>query len=253
MRHPVLLTMYNRTPSQLELSKLALQSVLNQDLEGMELTIINNGSTDSTREWLSNLQEDGEDFTVRTYEKNQHILKLMNDQLKDVFRTSDHVLLVPNDVILSPNAYREMLKWPRGFVSATPIEQDEPFQPLAGEVKAISENTPFCVILIRRWAYRAIVEHSGCFFDESFEHYGSDCDIALRISACGIRGVQLDIPVWHYRSASWRLAPSGEGEKMTYRADVDRAHFRRRYGFQAGSTEYAAAARDINFRAGYGE
>ena len=30
--------------------------------------------------------------------------------------------------------------------------------------------------------------------DTGFFHYASDCDMALRMASCGIRGVQLDVP-----------------------------------------------------------
>jgi len=84
-----------------------------------------------------------------------------------------------------------MLKWPRGFVCASDNGHAEP---IVRPATAVSENTPMAVMLVRRWAHDAVKSHSGYLFDEGFVHYASDCDLALRMASCGIRGVQLDIP-----------------------------------------------------------
>jgi len=59
-----------------------------------------------------------------------------------------------------------------------------------------------------------VVAEYGYFLDEGFWFYGSDCDLALRMAALGIRGVQLDLPYWHYGSASWKKAPETEKQMM---------------------------------------
>ena len=116
------------------------------------------------------------------------------------------------------------------------------------EATAVSECTPMAVMLMRKWAHDAIVSQYGHFLDEGFVHYASDCDLALRMAGCGIHGVQLDIPFWHYGSATWRLAPEAEGRAMVQQADIDRDYFERKWGFRVDDPLYGQSAADINFR-----
>ena len=245
MRHAVFMLMYNTTEAQLELSKLALDSILLQDIGPLDIFVVNNGSTDETKTWLNSLIPS---INVAHYPVNRSPLKIANDFSKTIFTQHDKILGVPSDVILPSSCYRLMNEWPRGFVSATPIEDVPQFQPVATSARAISECTPMAIMLTRKWAYDAIVAKDGYFFDERFEHYASDNDLALRMAACGIRGVQLDIPVWHYRSASHRLAAPGIGKSITDKADADRRKFIEKWGFAVDSPQYGASAADINFK-----
>ena len=161
---------------------------------------------------------------------------------------ADHkyVLGIANDVILPPNLYSEMLRWPRGFVTASPTRERN--FPIFETSKAVSECTPMPSMLTRKWAYDALMEKDGYFLDPNMFMYASDCDIALRMAACGIRGIQLDIQFYHYCSAHWRLMPEDEGRKETAKADADREYFYRRWGFQVSDPEYGQRTNDINFR-----
>ncbi len=249
-RHAVLMFIFNTTEAQLELSKRALDSVLAQDVGPMDVFVVNNGSNQDTVDWLNSLRQptNGSWLYIKHFDQNVSPLKVVNEFLKTIFIQHEYVLGLPNDILLPVSAFRLMLQWPRGFVSATPIEQDEPFQPIATTAKAVSENTPFCTMLTRRWAYEAIMAKDGYFFDERYAHYCSDCDLALRMAACGIRGVQLDTPVWHYRSASHRLAGEEIAKQITSQADKDRNAFKDKWGFPVSDPRYAEAARDLNFR-----
>jgi hypothetical protein len=249
MRHAVLFLCYNRTPEQLELSQQALDSVLAQDIGPMDIYIVNNGSTEPTKQWLNSLLPGKDENCVQAvhYAENRSPLLIANEMSRKIYEHYDYVLGVPNDVILPPNAYRLMNEWPRGFISATPVEAGSHPEPVE-TARAVSECTPMCVMLTRKWAHDAIVAKDGYFFDEKMFLYASDCDLALRMAACGIRGVQLDIPFWHYRSAHWRLLPPLEGRKETLKADADRAYFKLKWGFACDSPEYGERGRDINFR-----
>ena len=175
-----------------------------------------------------------------------------NRYLKDIFSTSPHVLGVPNDVVLHPTLYEEFLKWPRGIVAGSEIRDRKVYDAYIKDgipdTKAVSENTPMAVMLVRKWAYDAVISKDGHFFDEQFTHYASDCDIALRIASCGIRGIQLNTPFWHYGSASVRLADPFNLDRIRLAADEDRAKFERKWGFAVGDCQYSEKAVDINFR-----
>jgi GT2 family glycosyltransferase len=148
--------------------------------------------------------------------------------------------------VLPQNAYRLMEQWPRGIVTASPTNQRD--FPKFETARAVSNNTPMSLVLLRKWCYDALVAKDGQFFDERLTHYGSDCDFALRLAACGIRGVQLDLQYWHYSSATLKLAMPDERRRMDREADVDRQKFFDKWGFKVDDLEYGASAEDINFR-----
>lgn len=245
------MTMYNRVPEQLALTKDAFASVLTQDIGPLDIWLLNNGSTEPTREWLATLPAELGEHRIHVINVQDNrspvaLLNSLNDTLFGSYRY-EYVLGVPNDVVLPTNLYREMLRWPRGFVTASETGENPP--PRVESAQAVSENTPMAVMLIRRWAWDAIMSRDGYFFDPGYFCYASDCDLALRMASCGIRGVQLDIPFYHFGSGHWRMLPEQDGRRETDKADVDRAYFERKWGFACDSLEYGRCATDPNFRA----
>ena len=245
--NPILLITYNN----LELTKQAVASALAQSIP-VHLTLVDNGSTDGTREWaIEELMPLGNvDLYTNTY--NRPVTEVSNYYLEDLFSSHDYVLGIPNDVILHPDLYREFLKWPRGIVTGSEIRNraiyDTFIENGIPDTAAISENTPMAVALVRKWCYDALIAKDGHFFDPQFIHYTSDCDFALRMASCGIHGVQLNIPYWHYGSASVRLADPFTMERIRGVADADRARFVQKWGFKVDSLEYGQRPTDPNFR-----
>lgn len=237
------LTLYDQTREQFELSRAALHSLLEQDVPDLRIYVVNNGSTfPETLHWLKGAPVPPERIIWRA--KNQSPVALANEVLSDLFETWDHILCVPNDVVLPSNLYREFLRWPRGMVTGSMTGERE--FPRFESAIAVSENTPMAVCLVRRWFHAALIAKDGYFFDPNYFLYASDCDLALRMAACGIRGVQLDIQYWHYGSASHRLANA----PTAYGADADRDYFERKWKFKVDALEYGQKANDINFRGG---
>lgn len=246
--NPVFMIAYNTAPAQLPMTLEAIDSALAQDCGDVKIYATDNGSTDQTYAALLNYQL-SQSFNASRYEHNQSPVKIANQMFQYFFRDCgyQYVLGIPNDVILPPYLYGEMLKVPRGFVCASQTE-DKTALARPNEVRAVNECTPMAVMLVRRWAYEAIVSAFGYFFDEGMQHYASDCCLALRMAACGIRGVQLNLPYYHYGSASWRLASRDVAEAITSQADIDREYFRQKYGFSVDSPKYGETASDINWR-----
>ena len=247
-RHAVFFLMYNVTDAQLELSKQAFDSILAQDIGPLDVYVCNNGSTQPTCEWLKTVDiEQGEHrLFIRHSTHNVSPIKLANDYSATLFEKYDKIFGVPNDAILPPNMYSTLNRWPRGFVTAS--ETRERNFPIFKDARAVSENTPMAVALVRRWFYDAIMAKDGYYFDtESYFHYCSDCDLALRMAACGIRGVQLDIQYYHAGSASWKMATPEAGKAITDQADIDRRNFLFKWGFAVDSLEYGQVAADVNF------
>jgi len=252
-RHAVLFLMYNTTDSQLELTKQALASILEQDIGMLDVYVCNNGSTAPTKAWLDSLNPDqpnGSWLYIRHSTYNVSPVKMANDYCATLFQKYDKVIGVPNDVILPANTYSELAKVPRGFVSATPVEDVSQLVtiPKVERAKAISTNTPLCVCMTRRWAYQAIVSAFGEFFDEQLFNYCSDCDLALKMAACGIVGVQMDLSFWHYRSGTLRLANQQDRRNMELQADAARAYFQKKWGFKVTDAAYQQTAANIDFR-----
>ena len=247
-RNAVYLCAYNG----LELTKQAIESALAQDVDGgVDLWLVNNGSTDggATHAYLEELScsADPLEGSITHLSTNESPCVVANRMLGEIFAAGyGEVLTIPNDVILPSNLYREFLRWPRGVVTASMTDSRD--HPQFATSTAVSENMPMCVVMWRHWAHDAIVERDGYFFDPRFAHYTSDCDLALRLSACGIHGIQLDLQYFHVGSASHKLAPQEVGDKMREQADIDRAAFVAKWGWPVTDHNYGQAAMDINFR-----
>ena len=245
MKNAVLMVAY----SNLELTKEAVDSVMAQDIEGgVELWFVDNGSTDGTFEWIWEYQPSGQnDIVISRYQENMSPVKVVNHFSEQIFRAKHKRFLgVPNDVVLPTNLYRELDRWPRGIVTAS--QTDTKLFPRFETATAVNTCTPMAVGLIRKWAHDALVAKDGYFLDPEFAHYASDCDMALRMAACGITGVQLNLAYYHYGSASHRLAPREDGDRMRTQADLDRAYFKQKYGFSVADPEYGQRCGDINFK-----
>jgi len=246
--HAVMMTMYNTTAEQLVLTKMTVESVLRQDIGPLHLWMVNNGGNQETREWLDNLRlPEPHQLTREHYPANVAPTKVFNHLAYSFFALGhDKVLAVPNDTILPPNLYSELVKWSRGVVAAWANNGTLDFTPTE-KSHATGEDPYISVALTRKWCFDALVAKDGYFLDERYFMYCCDCDLKLRLHACGIRGIQLDIQYGHYGSGCWRLAPPEISRSITDRADEDRARFVEKWGFPIGSPEHVAADQDINF------
>lgn len=248
MRHAIFLMMYNTSFAQLELSKQAYESALAQDVGPVHIFLVSNGSTAPTLAWMADLEvAEPSRLTRICYPVNQSPSRVSNEVSAKIFADYPTVLGMPNDVILPANLYRELLTWPRGFVAAFMNGDRANIVPCV-ESKAVHDDIHMSVMMTRRWAYQAIVEKDGYFLDEEYFMYGSDVDLKLRMAACGIRGVQLDIQCYHYGSACWRLAAPGIGKITTDHADAGRAYFAKKWGYPVSDPEVNRMIHDIAFR-----
>src|SRR5512146_1912121 len=182
-RLAILMLCYNR----IELTKAALASAATQDAGPLEIFVVNNGSSDGTREWLEDFKifvADSHVVHLIHHEHNQSPVAVSNQMLRQIFRLGhEHVLCMANDVVLPPNLYREFLRWPRGIVAASQCSENPPPLMQASDVCAANECTPMAVVMLRHWCHDALVAQAGYFFDEGYFNYASDCDLALRLAA----------------------------------------------------------------------
>lgn len=245
MSHAVLAVCFGNV----NLTRDAVKSVLAQDIGDLEVYLFDNGSTDGTEEYFESLRNLPGPHRIIVDGSPTNISPniVANRMLKEIFERHDKVLMAANDVVLPPNMYRMMSQWRRGMVTASQTT-DRNF-PVLTQAHASSENTPFALIMLRKWVWDAVVSQDGFFFDERYHMYCSDCDLALRVASCGIRGIQLDLPYFHEGSATLKLASSEEHAKMCQRADEDRQKFIAKWGFSVSSLEYGQMAVDLNFKA----
>jgi glycosyltransferase involved in cell wall biosynthesis len=224
--NPILMIAHNN----LELTQAAVASVFSQDIP-TDLYLVDNASTDGTAAWLATLSAPAPHcLHLSANSTNISPIKIANDKFREIFTAGgEYVITMNNDQRIPSNCCRELAKWPRGFVSASDIGQHE--LPPVREAQPVSELTPFGVILIRKWAYDALMAKDGYFYDEGMFLYASDCDMAVRRIQCGIRGIQLDIPFYHYGSATHLLASEEEGKWIREQADRDREYFKAKHGF----------------------
>jgi GT2 family glycosyltransferase len=245
-KHAVIMLCYN----QLSLTQNAMASLLAQDIGPLDILVVNNGSTDGTGEWLAEIcRKPPQPHYVQGWHNptNESPVAAGNRAAEHMFlRGYSKILGVANDVSLPPNAYRLMNQWRRGIVTAS--QTADPNFPTVESTKAVSEHTPMAVMITRKWVWDALVSQDGYFLDEGYFNYASDCDLALRLASCGIRGIQLDLPYWHYGSATWKLTSPEDQRKAQLRADADREYFERKWGFKVDSSEYGRIAGDPNFK-----
>lgn len=248
MNSPIIMLAYNQTPAQFDLTVKAVESALAQDIP-VDLFLIDNGSTE-TRTWpyFESLAQERSNVIVERHSANLSPVLISNHWTKSLFDSLgySYILGIANDVILPANFYRQLLRFPRGAVAASMTATD----PVPCErAVAVNTCTPMAVALVRKWAYDALIARDGYFFDPEMFMYASDCDFALRLAACGITGVQLDIQYHHTPSSSWRLAPPDYARRACVQADRDRSYFERKYGFRVDDARYGQSAGDINFGA----
>lgn len=226
--NPVLILAHNN----MDLTKRCVRSLDQQDIANC-IYIIDNGSTDGTRQWMRDTfgfmgsmipnnggVSQGWNFGIRTFFEN-----------KGEYR-SDHILVVGNDTFLQPSFYRTLLSVPMPFVTGVAVDNmEQAMQP--AEVLPLTPNPDFSAFLIRREAWAKIGP-----FDERMKHYCSDCDYHIRGHRLGVPMVKASVPFYHERSSTIRLASPEERQEIETQANKDREVFKGIYGCLPGSKEY---------------
>ncbi len=213
--------------NSLELTKRAVESVLAQDIP-VSLNIIDNGSTDDTWKFISNI----DNALPLRYAISRSVAKAWNNSLWYLFNTCDHVLVVNNDVVLRPDTYRELLKDDHLFVTGVGVDSMDAIQ---GEfVKNIRPHPDFSCFLIRRECWERVGP-----FDEKFEGaYCEDADYHVRLHQASIEAVSIGMPFHHYGSGTLKLAAPDEADRIRKQADRNREYFERKWGCKVGSDAY---------------
>ena len=218
------------TRNNLELTKRCVESVYNQDIP-TNLCIIDNGSTDGTRQWLGD-SLDQVDYGLLLY--NAGVSYGWNHGLRFAFasKLAKHVLVIGNDTVLPPWFYRELLDYNVPFITGlAQSEMSEIAEPKAPA--PLDPHPDFSAFLIRKEAWTAVGP-----FDERMKLYASDCDWHVRAHRLGLTLWKASTSYYHERSSTMRLAPEEERQEIQTQANEDRACFRSLYGRIPGDPDY---------------
>lgn len=221
------------THNNLELTKRAVQSVWDQDV-ATDIHIVDNGSTDGTLEWLN------QTFNPSYHEfyvvgSNRGVSYGWNIGLARAFHfQGSHVLVINSDVVLSPWFYRQLLEYNKPFISGTTVDNMEQIKepPPFG---SIHPHPDFSAFLIKREVWEKVGP-----FDETMKHYASDNDFHVRAHKAGIQLWKANVPFYHERSSTLRLASEAERVEIEAQANKDRAVFQQKWGCMPWGEGYDA-------------
>jgi len=231
------------------LTEEAIESVLRQTIP-VHLMVVNNGSTDGAAEMLSTL--DDERVSVVHFYPPRSVAASWNWGLRRIFETSEHALVVNNDILLHPRTYEWLLADGGDFVTCVGV-QGRHFNEYKDGLKMFRDETgrvvfpcdigegrrphpDFSCYLIRKWVWERVGP-----FDEAFKGaYAEDWDYHVRLHKAGVEAYCLEFSYLHYGAATTSTATLGEQRAIQERAESNREYFKSKWGVAGGSAEYYA-------------
>jgi len=223
----------------------SLQRTLPRDLEH-EILLVDDGSTDGTREWLSNLPTSGTRFRVLLNERNLGYAASNNRGAQAA--RGRYLVLLNNDLVLTPRWLEPMIEAHRrlgekaGFVgniqrNARTREIDHTGIVINHQGKP--EHDTFDARWLGRSLRPAVAVTGACLltrrdlylhlggFDEGFVNGGEDVDLCFRAASRGQRHVvALRSVIFHHISASpgRKLRDEANSQRLTLRWRDTLAH-----------------------------
>lgn len=230
--NPVLILAHNC----IELTKRCVESVRKQDVE-TEITIHDNGSTDGTAEWLASQWFVAQRIGYSRTQSNRGVSWGWNHNLGYLLSPQQaperaHCLVVNNDTVLPPWFYRELLSYDVPFVSGISVDSMEVAMTPPGRMP-LHPSPDFSAFLLRREAWEKVGP-----FDENMKYYASDNDWHVRAHRAGVKLWKANVPFYHERSSTLKLAPPAEQQEIQMQADADRQVFRQKYGCEPWGPGY---------------
>lgn len=214
--------------------RAALPTFLAQDIGDVRVLLLDNASTDGTAQWVGSLNDER-----ITYVYNQHpksVAASWNWMLEYVFGAHEQWALVVNaDVELRPDTYRWLLADGGLFVTAVGTsDRAKIAPPYAPPMAAKRPNPDYSAYMIRRKCWDAVGRFDeGCeiaFCEDSLHH--------IKMHRMGIRAECIDLPFWHFGSATIKHSSAEEAQSISEAAQRNREYFHSKYGCYPGTKEY---------------
>lgn len=234
------------TRNNLHLTQKAVESFRAQDIGNVRVLAVDNGSTDSTPQFLATQR----DITTIFNRPANSVAGGWNQALRWLFEPkwangttplppmAEYALVVNNDVLLHKSTYRWLVEDGGLFITAVGSRDPEKIQQVDPPDPAKKRPHPdFSAYLIRR----EVVQRVG-YFDEGYAvAFYEDNDMHLRLHQAGIRAEALELPFLHYGSMTIKNSTPQERKRITDAAAVNKEYFKRKFGFYSGTPEYYAA------------
>lgn len=223
--------------NNLHLTKAAVASLQRQDIAGgVQVLVIDNCSKDGTSAWLDSRP----DLHTLRLTTQDSVAGCWNRALRWLFieRGETHALVVNNDAVLRPDAYRWLVADGGLFVTCVGKRDPKCVEPpfIAPDPAKKRPHPDFSCYLIRRECFDRVGE-----FDEGFKRaFVEDGDYHTRMHAAGIHAECLELPFFHYGSATVKHCDGHERQAIQKQADLNRRYFASKYGFEMASPEYYA-------------
>jgi GT2 family glycosyltransferase len=218
------------TKNNLELTKRCVESVRAQDIP-VSIFVYDNESDDGTQQWLG----EQDDICNQSSGIDLGVSAAWNFVLETLFSANwcaTHVLVLNNDTQISPWFYKSLLTHNVSFITGMSVQNDSWTR---DRVPGTPYEAPdFSAFLIRRECWEKVGP-----FNEEMVLYCQDCDYHIRAHRQGITLWNSGILFYHERSSTIKNADMFDRREMELRADQDRAVFKRIYGCEVGSPEYA--------------
>lgn len=215
----------------LHLTRKAVKTFLAQDLPGVRVMLINNDSSDGTLEWARTLHPQ---VVTITKTPGLSVTESWNKGLSLLFDAgAEHVLVCNNDVELLLETYRLLLEDGGAFV--TGVSQGERDERMGAGGQGKRPHPDFSCFLLRKSVWDSVGQ-----FDEGMAIYCQDGDYHLRMHNAGVAVYCIDLPFYHERSSTLKLASAREQAAILKQADLDKAVFAAKWGVVMGSPEYYA-------------
>jgi len=232
--------------NNLHLTKAAVASLRKQDIQGgVSILIVDNCSKDSTGAWLDN-QPDLHTLRLTTQDS---VAGCWNRALRWLFieKGEPYALVINNDAVLQPSAYRWLVA--DGGLFVTCVGKRDP---QCVEMQRTEDNgtvhvgylppdsakkrphPDFSCYLIRQECFDKVGE-----FDENFKRaFVEDGDYHTRMHKAGIQAECLELPFYHYGSATVKHCDPKERRAIQKQADLNRKYFAAKWGFEMASPAY---------------
>ena len=227
---PVLILSYNAV----KLLHRCIVSIQSQDVE-TKLFVIENGSSDGSGEYL---QAMGINRFVSKV--NLGVTQGWNIGLNKLFGEGhSHICVLNQDTALPPYFIRELLAFDVPLVTGYPVETEEEIGPATMGKEEERRNaglTPhpcFSAFLLSRDCWDTVGE-----FDPAMMNWASDCDYHVRGHRFGVGMWNSMVPFWHHAGTTLRTSTGATKERMTQRANLDRAEFKKKWGCEPGEPAY---------------